>query len=223
MSRLFVLHERYSPNTASTIRLMGLLKELSARGISTNVVFFVSDERLSEAPSLPNIQYEYYWRRWRVRNQKLQVLLFLLVYSFFFSLRVRPGDTVYLDRCDQLVRLLVYKKGVRVFQERTEHPEVSHFKFININRYFNACRKLTGLFVISLNLKQLYVSKDVDPKIIHIINMTVDPSRFINLKKDENVEQYIAYCGSSMIAKDGLDQLLQAFSLITKESPHAFQ
>lgn len=217
MSRFFVLHESYAPNTASTIRLNGLLKELSARGITTNVLFFIGDANWSEAPELPNIRYEYYWKWCRIRNSKFQVLLFLFVYSFLFYFRVRSGDTVYLDRCDQLVSLLVRKKDVRVFQERTEHPEVSHLGLVNLKKYFRTCKKLTGLFVISTNLKKLYVSKGVDESKIHIINMTVDQSRFEKLKKDDSAERYIAYCGSSMLSKDGLDQLLLAFSYLIKE------
>lgn len=219
MSRFFILHERYSSNTASTIRLLGLLKELSSKGIAATVIFFVADGKQSEAPEMPNIQYEYYWKRCPVRNTKIQVLLYLYVYSLLFYFRVKSGDTVYLDRCDQLVNLLVRIKGVRVFQERTEHPEVSHYRGININKYFKACKKLTGLFVISYNLKELYISKGVDEKLIHIINMTVDSSRFENLKKEEGVEPYIAYCGSGMVAKDGLDQLLRAFSIVLKVFP----
>ena len=217
MSRFYILHECYAPNTASTVRLTGLLKELSACGIDTHVLFFIGDENQSESPELPHIHFEYYWKRCPLRNTKIQVLLFYFVYSWLFWLRVHAGDTVYLDRCDQLVGPLSRKKKVRVFQERTEHPEVSHFGLVNLDSYFRACRRLTGLFVISSALKELYIGKGVDKNRIHIINMTVDRTRFEGLTKTNGVEDYVAYCGSAMMAKDGLDQLLKAFSYVAQK------
>lgn len=219
MSRFFVLHECYSPNSASTVRLMGLLKELSARRIETHVVFFISDTKRSEAPSLPGINYEYYWKHGRVRNQKLQILNYLCRYSRKFCSEARPGDKIYLYRCDKMVNRLVKLPGVQVFQERTEHPDVSHFMFMNIGRYLSSCRRLSGIFVISSALKHYYVDHGIDAGRIHIINMTVDSSRFSGLEKSMDKGQYIAYCGSSMIAKDGVDQLLKSFSMVAKQYP----
>ena len=48
--------------------------------------------------------------------------------------------------------------------------------------------------------------------------MTVDPSRFEGLKK-EQTERYIAYCGKATNNKDGVDQLIKAFAITSNTHP----
>ena len=102
---------------------------------------------------------------------------------------VKDGDTVYLYGCDELVHLLAKKKSVKVFHERTEHPFVSKLKTLNVSKYLKACSQITGLFMITSALKEYYQSEGVSGDKIHVINMTVDPSRFEGLKK-EQTERY---------------------------------
>ncbi|MBR6972702.1 MAG: glycosyltransferase [Bacteroidales bacterium] len=47
--------------------------------------------------------------------------------------------------------------------------------------------------------------------------MTVDPSRFLGLKKESTCERYIAYCGAVSNYKDGVDVLIRAFSIVAKK------
>ena len=61
------------------------------------------------------------------------------------------------------------------------------------------------MFVITTALKDFFVSKGVDSKKIHIANITVDPERFMNLSKKNDIEDYVAYCGSVSNDKDGVD------------------
>lgn len=49
--------------------------------------------------------------------------------------------------------------------------------------------------------------------------MTVDPSRFIGLKKKEGTDRYIAYCGAVSNYKDGVDVLIKAFAIIARRIP----
>lgn len=212
MGKVYIVRDSYFPGTATTNRMMGFLKEFSKKGIDCDVVFFMPDFSLSHAPDLEHVRYHYYWRFLPFKNSYLRQFFYLLVYIYFFCWRVKAGDTVLLLGCDELVPLLVKKKGVRVFHERTEHPDFAQNPLLDYNRYFEACKQLDGLFLISQNLRDLYCSKGVEYNKIHIINMTVDVERFLDLKK-QPCEPYIAYCGSAFNNKDGVDELIKAFSI----------
>ena len=66
-------------------------------------------------------------------------------------------------------------------------------------------------------LVQTYSLKDYYTKIgiknIEVINMFVDIERFKNLPIDRS-EKFIAYCGTICKHKDGVDDLIKAFSLV---------
>lgn len=218
MNKFYIVRDSFFPGTAPTNRMMGFLKEFSKEGVDCDVVFFMPDFALSHAPALKNVHYHYYWRFLPFTNNYLRQLLYMLLYVFIFCLRVKSGDTVLLLGCDELVPLLVKKKGVRVYQERTEHTDFSRNRLLNYNKYYSACNKLSGLFLISQNLKDYYCSKGIDAHRIHIINMTVDVDRFKNLNKQQ-CEPYIAYCGSAFNNKDGVDELIKAFAIFNQSFP----
>lgn len=218
MAKFYILKSGYIPNNASTIRFMGMLKAFSDKGIDAEVVFFVSDKNNSEAPQLPHISYHYYWKNFNVKNEKLKILFYLIVFSRLFYSKLKAGDTVYLYGCNEMISRLINIEGIRVFHERTEHPLVSKLKFLNVRKYLNACTKLDGLFVISSTLKEYFESIGVSADKVHIINMTVDASRFESLIKKPS-ERYIAYCGKATNNKDGVDQLIKSFSIVLKTHP----
>ena len=121
------------------------------------------------------------------------------------------GSSKYIS---DLVRL----SGVRFFHERTESPEVLPLSTPQLQAdYLRACRQLDGLFVISTPLKSFFISQGIILNKIHIINMTVDNNRFLGLKKNTSVEKYIAYCGTASNNKDGVDDLIKAFSIVAKK------
>ena len=84
-------------------------------------------------------------------------------------------------------------------------------------KYLAACKKLSGMFVISTALKRVYEQMGVDN--VHVVNMTVDANRFKGMKKSIDVEPYIAYCGTASNNKDGVDDLIKAFSIVVKTHP----
>ena len=195
-----------------------MLKAFSDKGIDAEVIFFMSDKNNSEAPQLPHISYHYYSKNFNVKNEKLKILLYLIVFSRLFYSKLKAGDTVYLYGCNEMISRLVNIEGIRVFHERTEHPLVSKLKLLNVRKYLNACTKLDGLFVISSALKEYFESIGVSADKVHIINMTVDASRFESLVKKPS-ERYIAYCGKATNNKDGVDQLIKSFAITLKTHP----
>lgn len=213
MSKFYVVCGSYYPNTATTNRLMGFLKSISQMGINADVIFFMPDRLRSKAPKLDHITYHYYWRYLPVTS-KLRFITYQIFYNRLFTTKVKKGDNVYIYGCDDVLTLLSKKEGVNIFYERTEHTNFARTKFLNYNNFFKACQKIKGLFLISTGLVEHFVKKGIPREKIHIINMTVDSSRFDGLKKEQTAEKYIAYCGTASNNKDGVDELIKAFALV---------
>ncbi len=213
MRHISVFVEIYEPDTAFANRLWGFLKGFSKNEVSVDVFFISPNNRFDKVKqSIPNVCFHYLWRRGE--NKYLACLRKLWVTRRAHRY-LRPNDNVILYGVPQLVPSLVKQSGVRVYHERTEHPDVVPFpRFLGKDRYYSACTKLDGLFVITTTLRDFFVNKGVDPDAIHIINMTVDKDRFNNLTKDFNKGKYIAYCGTASNNKDGVDTLIKSFAIV---------
>lgn len=211
----------YSPNTAPTNRAIGIWKALSEMGVQTRVVFFAPDKQLSRFnENLPNIDFVYLWDNHYINIPKLK-LLPLRLYLHQFVRRLKTGDKVYVYSFPELVVALSKRNDIEVYDERTEHNEASYVNIIRkttIPEFLEACRRISGMFVISQGLKQYYIENGCDPDRVHVLNMFVDTTRFQGLKKQPS-EPYIAYCGTASNNKDGVDQLIKAFAIVVKKYP----
>lgn len=211
----------YSPNTAPTNRAIGIWKALSEIGVPTRVVFFGPDKHLSRfKENLPYVDFEYLWDRHYINLPKLK-LLSLRLYLHQFVKRLKTGDKVYAYAFPELVVALSKRNDIEVYEERTEHNEVSFISIIRktkIPEFLEACRRISGMFVISQGLKQYYIENGCHPDRVHVLNMFVDTTRFHGLKKQPS-EPYIAYCGTASNNKDGVDQLIKAFAIVVKKYP----
>lgn len=214
MSRFYILTDSYCPNSAATNRLLSFIRGFSELGISLKLIFLLPDGNCSRVKeSFPNVEINYLWSNQLSKNKLMMHSYKHLQYGkFFFSLK--KGDTVLVLGMSAYIPVLTKRKGVRVFHERTEHPDVVRSTRYGFQKkaYLKSLKDCAGLFVISNPLKQYFENCcGVDEKRICIINMVVDSTRFEAIKKDESVEPYIAYCGNASNTKDGVDILIKAF------------
>lgn len=211
----------YSPSTAPSNRIMGYVKSLSKLGIDTHVVFFMPDKTHSKyTESLPHITFHYLWEKWYIDIPRLR-LLSLRYYMRCFIQRLVSGDKVFVYGFPDLVTELSKNRFIEVYAERTEHDNVSfvcHVKNVTIEEFHGACRAITGMIVISSGLQKYYIENGCRQDRVHIINMFADKTRFNGLQKQPS-EPYVAYCGTASNTKDGVDQLIKAFSLFVKKHP----
>lgn len=210
------------PNTAATNRMLAYLQYLSEQEIVSEVIFFTSDKYGSVMSPMPGIHIKNEWTNYLFKKglfSYISILWALLKFRF----RLKQGDIVY---CYEYVNYwkLFLKKGVKVFAEYTENPDViglgGKFLYTSKKRFELLCKELTGLFVISSSLKEYFVKIGVNENRIHIINIIVDEKRFEGIEKDKGVEPYIAYCGSANNNKDGVDQLIKSFAIAHNEFPN---
>ena len=211
-----IVYPSYKPNEASTNRLKAFLKAFDEFGIFGKMVFVYPDKnsnRLEE--TYRNIEVTYLWDKYKCRNK-----IYKYIRSFFdakrFSKMLHQGDRVFLIDASAYLSYFVEKKGLLVYQERTEHPDVNPLEFGFLQKkYLKACRHLSGMFTISTALKKVF--QDLGVKQVVVVNMTVDIGRFIELEKQVQECRYIAYCGTASNNKDGVDRLIKAFSIVHKK------
>lgn len=223
MSSFYFLNNAYIPGTAMTNRMLAYVRGLSELGINTNLVFFFPDEKRSKIEfTFPFITIDYLWENEFSTNTFAKAAHYVL-HIIRFLRRLKKGDYVYMYNMEDVYEFVQLKKGIKVFIERTEHPSVyplgSKLYSPSIKHFIRTIKRGSGLIVISNALKQYFVEKGVPEKKIQIVNIMVDPNRFIGLEYGNSSEKYIAYCGTASNNKDGVDELIRSFSLFSKRHP----
>lgn len=221
---LYILIDMFQPNNAVSNRLLGYIKAIDEMemDIDVTVIFFLPDENCSKIKDkFHHIKIEYVWDKHKATNIFAKALFFY-VNKWKFSKRLKDGDIIYTYGCNCLTNIGTSHSNVTCFAERTEHPKVSsgynsRLVALSKKRYKKTLMGLDGLFVISTPLKDYFISEGVSESKIHIINMTVDPRRFISLKKQWVDNKYVAYCGTASNNKDGVDELIKAFAIIAHQ------
>lgn len=218
---IYFLFNSYEPGTAVTNRALAYAHALSVLHQGSTFIFIHPNKQKSRfTRDMPHINFVYWWNslsakhnilRWGWAKIKLQL----------FIRSLKAGDSVYLYNNSELIDFFVDIKDVSVFHERTEHPEVhtflsTRFNQITLQGYYESCKKIVGLFVISTALRDLFVKNGVDKSKVDIINVIVDSSRFEGLKK-QDTEKYICYCGTASNNKDGVDELIKSFAIFHKK------
>ena len=223
MKRIYLLFNSYTPNTATANRMLAYLSSLDKMRVPVQGVFFLPDAKKSKIDvHYDYVSVKYYWDKFYLNNRVLKYISYYF-YLLFFKFKLAKGDKVYVYGEDYLVHRIIGSKGIDVFFEKTENPEVA----LSFNRLYHPsladhielCKRVKALFVISQSLKDYYIEKGVEAKRIHIINIIVDAERFLTVQKMEDREKYIAYCGTAANNKDGVDQLIKAFALVVKSHP----
>lgn len=124
-----------------------------------------------------------------------------------------------------LVKTFSSIKGFKSYFELNEHPSVLQGLFGVTGESERDKKKIRsklsgfdGVLCISCVLKDFLIKCGIQEDKVHVVNMSVDSSRFDGLVK-QNKEPYIGYCGAADNNKDGVDNLIKAFAKIsTKHS-----
>jgi glycosyltransferase involved in cell wall biosynthesis len=220
---LYIIHAQYKPDTAPANRALSFYRGFSESGVKAHVLYFLPDASHSKVKEVfPNITIEYLWDSHFIEHPLLRYVSYVR-YLITFLRRLKKGDIVYIYAKADIMRLLVGRKGVKVFYELTEHPEVhppyGKASKLKLKDFISHCKRVDGLFVISKGLKDYFVSKGVDAQKISLVNMTVDCNRFDGVQKINEEQTNIVFCGTIKNSIDGVDELIKAFALIAPSYP----
>lgn len=220
MEKVIILVSSYKPNTAPTNRLLSFLRGFYELGIKTDLVFVYPNETSDrlENYNASQLSVKYLWDKYKCRNKIYKYIRSFIDVKIWVH-ALPSGAVVFLYGSSEYLPILVRRKDIKVYQERTEHPDANPlFPSFMQKKYLKACGKLSGMFVISTRLKSVYESLGVDN--VNIVNMLVDSNRFVGIEKQQIKDKYIAYCGTASNNKDGVDRLIKAFSIVNKQHPY---
>ena len=218
MKKIYIIVGGYEPNGAPTNRLLSFISTFEKKGIKAEVVFIAPNHsRDKVVRTYQNITFRYLWDKSLIKKRIYDKLIAGCRVSRFCK-QLESGAKVFLFGASAYVHYFTSRNDIKVYHERTEHPDVVRLRFgFERKRYLANCRKLSGLFVISTALKEYFVGIGVPEEKVTIVNMTVDPARFEGIQKDMSIEKYIAYCGTASNNKDGVNKLIEAFGFVAKK------
>jgi glycosyltransferase involved in cell wall biosynthesis len=165
----------------------------------------------------------FFIRRW-VKLRK-----YFKTYSYLRELCI-DNDILAINLWTNTLRaqLFVYYLGkrfnIKIIHEHSEHP-LRECQKPWIKRYwgeiksFIGTRLCDGIFCISQFLADFYKSRSVKEEKLLIVPSTVDNKRFKIAGASPLPYNYIAYCGSLTIKKDGVNILIDSFSQIAGDKP----
>lgn len=223
MSKFYILLRGFFPGLAANNHYLGWLKSFDELGVMATVVNIRPNDDFERMPEIyRNLKIVNLWDNpfCRVKNRLLRYWIHQFNVKRFTRM-VKNGDIVWVYDLPEAIIRLSKMKGIRVYNEVTEHPENGKATDAERKQAYGRIRAISqidGLFVISNPLKQAYIDRGIDANKIHIINMIADASRFEGLKKLGN-EKSIVFCGNGANNKDGVDQLIKAFSFVYEKYP----
>lgn len=203
---IFVLY--YVENSASANRIFALSKEFSKLNI--NVYLILSSRTDFITPEIEGVQVV------KIVSNGIEIYKRISNY-----IQLLYSDKTVVYSYDNPIICAFLPKRINVFCEYTEIPYYGRKKtlmsIIKTNIKLLISRRLSGIFVITHNLKQYYLQLGF--KNVQLLNMFVDHDRFTSDKFIDDSEPYIGYCGTISEFKDGVDNLIFAFEEFYKFHP----
>lgn len=221
MKELYIVDSSYNSTAAGTNRLLAFGLALQKKGVKVTY-FYLFPYRNGEKCNryTDKLNFVYLWEGWQIQNKYLNTIRSM---SMLYRL-MQPEIPVYAYSLLNCIYFLRKKKGIRLYHEYTENPEVigkiRGFVGEYLYRlYKKTIPKLDGLFLITPALCDKYINEfGADPNKTVLLNMVVDKSRFEYLAKVEP-EKVISYCGIISEFKDGASVLIKAFAKVSSAHP----
>ena len=200
----------YIPGDASSNFVVSFCKGYAQLGLDVVLILNVQDEK-----NIPNIEGVRIIPILNLGRWKRERTILRYIKQYY-----QEGSTVV-----QYYSSPTYS-WLRPFNRRLEihtHGEIpfanpdAPFRF-KLTEWFQqlSAKKASGLLVQTNQLKEYYRKQGI--KNIQVFNIIIDPSRFEGLKKT-TTEKYISYCGSIGVYKDGVNDLIDAFAMISTKHP----
>lgn len=145
--------------------------------------------------------------------------------SYLFR-TAREYDAVLVVSNSLILILLTYLvckiRQLKLIQEKSEFPFVLNRKGL-LRRWYaqlyvnNVYYLFDGMIIMTYPLFEYFKDKTKRGCRKIIVPMTVEPERFINANVNKTLGDYIAYCGYMGGNKDGVVNLINAFSILEKK------
>lgn len=224
----------FPEGNAATNRVFTYAKGLIENGISAHIICFLNEYKDEHQGIESGIQYyspfgqknrsKYFISR-RYKNIAKYVKTYKLLK------KINKSDPVLAITCyTTLLGTLLFSFflarviGCKLILEQSEHPlqrYSSNFilKILGRIRLFIIARICDNIFCISQYLVDFYSSNGVKKKKLFLLPSTVDPERFSENQPNPLPYEYVLYCGSLTIEKDGVNILIESFTKLSNSYP----
>lgn len=221
MKELYILDSSYNPTSAGCNRLLAFGLALKRQGVKVTMFYLfpyknkVKCERYNDQLDLV-----YLWEDSPSTNKYFNTVRSM---RKFYKL-MDPSIPVYAYSLLNCIYFLRMKKGIKLYHEYTENPEVIGKIGGPIGNYLyklykQTIPKLDGLFLITPALCKKYIEEfGAKPEDTVLLNMVVDKSRFEGLP-DFEPSNTISYCGIISEFKDGVSNLIKSFAKVASKYP----
>lgn len=215
MKRIIVSLYEYENSGADGVRIAGYIKGFIKLGYEVILVTSCKEQIELKDDHLSIVLFE--------KSKERSSILSKLISSYRLvkttASQYKEGDVIFSYSIPRMA--VLFGRNRRIYYELTEIPmHGGNEDFIRrclANYTTKIIKRASGLIVISNALKDYYIEKGISAEKICVSNMTVDLTRFENVKKQPVEQKYIAYCGSINNHKDGVDTLIRAFAIVTKK------
>lgn len=219
--------------TAATNRVHTYAKGFTEHGIKSIVICFRNDYMQTSRGSFDNIDYYYTFNQNQRSNSfiKRRWLKFIKYFRTIALIREIKKNYHLMAVGIWSNRLLPYFfiwslrifLKFSIFHEHSEHPLrecKSYIKKLYCEIHsFVGTQLSDGIICISQYLMDFYKKRFVNDNKLLLVPSTVDTTRFINNGDSPLVYDYILYCGSLTILKDGVHILIESFNSIADRHP----
>ncbi len=225
---------QFPEGMAPTIRILAYCKGLQQNGVRCEIFTFKETPSDTQEPLsgiVEGIPYQKsYIKHGNGALQKLRdkfSMLKKLKEHIRKSNEYEPFDYLFLsfDSLDKFYTIVPIVRSLKIkmlfigdeFPEpiRRLHDDIPGWQkhaYRFIHRY------LEGRILMTESLKRFY-DEQVGEMPTYILNSIIDERRFIGLKREPVTQKYLCYMGNMQLAKDNVDNIIKAFSMVSSEFP----
>lgn len=207
INKIIIVKHVFERTSATVQRLTAEAKEFQKLGCE--IVLIISHkERIEEVPGgfrfiqLPYSNRNAVFSAWRfikaIRKESTPNSAVLFI-----------GAPIYGWLLNDKYNVFVEDTEIPLFGQNASLPLKLYTKISNLT-----LKTAKGVMLISRNLIKYWEERGINN--MELINMFVDTSRFEGLVKTSS-EKYIGYCGLVSLHKDGVDDLIKAFSIFSSK------
>jgi glycosyltransferase involved in cell wall biosynthesis len=237
MNIIIITHEAFPTGMACTNRILSYSKGIVELGHFIKIIILRPTEKKGNIfnnkiiGNYLNVEYEYVSGTTLWSGNKIYKLYYVLkgyfkAFKYIKNFRKKNRIDAILSVSNYKIEMLVFFIICKIYKikyikEKSEYPFIlnnkSHISRIYGKIYVNTIYKLfDGMIVMTNNLFEYYKNKVRKNALLFVIPMTVEFDRFQNIKIDRDIK-YFAYCGEMGGNKDGVENLINAFYLVSQK------
>lgn len=221
---------------AATTRIIAYCKGLQENGVKTQVFvhnWIKSTDNIPSRGTIEGVEYfhTHMYNPSRSKIYKILVDKWKMYHRTIKNIRTSNNEQkidFFLFTTDAVNFMWIYMPilrllGIKLAFVADEYPEpIRNLKEkipYRLKLFYKLFHRMFCFRVLMTRNLQKYYDKEIFVKDTHIMSTIVDTHRFDGLKKQEVPRQYMCYMGNFDLKKDNVDNIVEAFSLISNNYP----